>query len=59
VENDRHDWCNGTCETCSENPADLAGAPIGMYHCSGCGMMLLAGSSKHPTCKEMDDGLPS
>lgn len=28
---------------CSEDPRKLAGQPIGMYHCPGCGCMLVAG----------------
>jgi hypothetical protein len=53
----RHDWCNGTCETCPEDPAALKDQPIGMYHCPGCDMMLLAGSSSHGTCAGYDCSL--
>lgn len=29
--------------SCPEKPEALAGLPIGQYHCSSCGMMLIAG----------------
>ena len=32
-----------------DDPRDLAGAAIGMYHCPGCGVMQLAGSD-HMNC---------
>jgi hypothetical protein len=39
---------------CEEDPRDLLGQPIGMYHCPDCGTMVLAGIT-HPkiclTCK--------
>jgi hypothetical protein len=52
-----HDWCNGGCEGCPEDPKALTGAPIGMYHCPYCSMMLMAGQDKHMTCQEMDNEL--
>ena len=40
---------------CKEKPEDLKGQPIGMYHCTDCGAMVLAGV-KHPTvCKQCAD----
>jgi hypothetical protein len=30
---------------CPEDPMLLAGQPIGMYHCPGCDMMVVAGMS--------------
>jgi hypothetical protein len=33
---------------CSEDPRQLAGLPIGMYHCPDCGMMVLAALA-HPS----------
>lgn len=33
---------------CEENPEDLAGQPIGQYHCPDCGAMVIAGLP-HPT----------
>lgn len=53
----KHDWCDGTCESCPEKPELLKGAPIGMYHCPICSMMLLAGG-RHPTCAENDAAMP-
>ncbi len=32
---------------CGEKPELLKGAPLGMYHCPGCGAMVMAGL-KHP-----------
>lgn len=32
---------------CPHDPMELAGQPIGMYHCPECGEMVLAGSP-HP-----------
>jgi hypothetical protein len=37
---------------CPENPARLAGEPIGQYHCPRCGCMVVAGVEFHPH----DDG---
>lgn len=33
---------------CPERPERLRGAPIGQYHCSYCGCMVLAGMAGHP-----------
>lgn len=51
-----HDWCNGRCEDCPEDPRLMVGEAIGMYHCPYCAMMLLAGSA-HATCAELDTAL--
>ena len=40
---------------CPERPELLKGAPIGMYHCPCCGVMLLAGLS-HPKVVLYDTG---
>ena len=40
---------------CPEKPELLRGAPIGMYHCPCCGVMVLAGVG-HPPIVLMDDG---
>lgn len=34
--------------TCSHDPRELAGLPIGMYHCPECGEMVLAGMPHTP-----------
>ena len=30
---------------CPYDPRDYAGQPLGMYHCEGCGHMVLAGAT--------------
>jgi len=35
---------------CLDKPELLKGAPIGMYHCSSCGAMILAGTPHPPVC---------
>lgn len=35
---------------CTHNPEAYAGAPIGMYHCPGCGVMVLAGAAHPQVC---------
>ena len=37
---------------CSEKPELLKGAPIGQYHCPGCGAMVLAGVKHFPLCAQ-------
>jgi hypothetical protein len=37
---------------CNENPEDLHKAPIGMYHCPECGVMLIAGMPHPRLCVE-------
>lgn len=43
---------------CREDPGALSGKPIGMYHCSACGVMVLAGvlhtSPEAPPAEEQD-----
>ena len=51
-----HTWCFGGCETCQEDPEILLCSGLGMYHCPGCGMMVVAGM-KHPTCSQLDTQL--
>lgn len=36
---------------CQEKPELLRGAPIGMYHCPDCGVMILAGVPHPDLCK--------
>ena len=38
-------------ESCRHDPRTLAGAPIGMYHCPDCGVMVIAGF-EHPADEE-------
>ncbi len=38
---------------CSYDPKEMAGAPIGMFHCPECGEMVLAGVD-HPDYEELD-----
>ncbi len=35
---------------CKEKPEELAGAPLGMYHCPDCGAMVLAGVPHPKVC---------
>lgn len=37
---------------CPHDPRDLAGEPIGMYHCPHCGVMVIAGIP-HPEVQRM------
>lgn len=39
---------------CFEHPEMLTGAPIGMYHCPGCGFMVIAGVP-HPTKAQIEE----
>lgn len=41
--------------SCNEKPEDLAGLPLGMYHCPDCGAMVLAGQPHPPMCKLCND----
>ena len=36
---------------CNENPEELAGGPLGMYHCPDCGAMIMAGYPHPRICK--------
>lgn len=36
---------------CAEKPELLKGQPIGMYHCTDCGAMVMAGVPHPPVCK--------
>ena len=36
---------------CEEKPEELAGAPIGQYHCPDCGAMVMAGMRHFPMCQ--------
>lgn len=40
---------------CAEKPELLLGAPIGQYHCPGCGAMVMAGIPHPPLCKRCID----
>ena len=39
---------------CSYDPREMAGKPIGMFHCPECGEMVLAGVS-HPDYSLLED----
>lgn len=39
--------------TCTYDPAEMAGAPIGMFHCPECGEMVIAGMP-HPIYDILD-----
>lgn len=41
-------------EQCDYDPRELAGMPIGMFHCPKCGDMVLAGLA-HPVPDDFDD----
>lgn len=38
--------------TCNEKPEEMVGMPLGQYHCSDCGMMVMAGLPHFPICDE-------
>jgi hypothetical protein len=40
---------------CKEKPEDLAGQPIGQYHCPDCGAMVMAAIPHPPMCKPCID----
>lgn len=40
---------------CKEKPELLKGVPMGMYHCSDCGAMLIAGIEHFDLCKQCLD----
>jgi len=47
--------------TCSHDPRELAGQPIGMYHCPECGEMVVAGldhAATLPDCMMRDGAEP-
>lgn len=39
--------------SCPHDPLELAGKPIGMYHCPSCGMMVVAGCP-HPSDEDVE-----
>jgi len=45
-------------EKCNYDPMQMAGLPIGMFHCPECGEMVIAGMP-HPDYSILDEDFPT